>query len=32
MLDISDGKESRRIPVFNQVDADQPPMDLEYIR
>lgn len=32
MLDLSGGKESRRIPVFNQVDADQPPTDLEYIR
>ena len=32
VLDISGGKESRRIPVFNQVDGDQPPTDLEYIR
>lgn len=32
VLDISGGKESRRIPVFNQVDVDQPPTDLEYIR
>ena len=32
VLDISGGKESRRIPVFNQVDEAQPPTDLEYIR
>ncbi|KAL3157789.1 hypothetical protein ABBQ32_012213 [Trebouxia sp. C0010 RCD-2024] len=31
-LDISGGKEARRIPVFNQVDTDQPPTDLDYIR
>ena len=32
MLDISGGKERRRIPVFNQEDAGQPPADLQYIR
>ena len=32
LLDISGGKEARRIPVFNQVDADKPPTDLNYIR
>lgn len=32
MMDISHGKENRCIPVFNQVDADKPPADLEYIR
>lgn len=34
MLDISKGKEPRRIPVFNEVDDEQPPTNqqLEYIR
>ena len=32
MLDISGGKESIRIPVFNTVDNEGPPADLQYIR
>lgn len=33
-LDISDGKELCRVPVFNEVDTEQPPTrdQLEYLR
>ena len=32
MLDISGGKERIRIPVFNSIDDEGPPADLQYIR